>query len=216
MRASTDDLDKAFAVEAVIKPAFGSEPTLSRLQDGRWVLYSIGNTSSTNPPRTDCSQGYSPSGAPPNGTGGHFHGYVPVEVRSSDNLTGDAWRLESTIGNGDFNPAGFIFPNGSSVLMWRHLARVHLVSATSWRGPFAFNGSDRCLANVSYPNDPGCRWWHLFPPAVDARGIEDPFIFQQPDPSGSTSTYHALFHDHKSFGGPSKPNCVQASASFRA
>ena len=54
----------------------------------------------------------------------------------------------------------------------------------------------------------GCRSWHLFPPAADQRGLEDPVIYAQPDPSGSNSTavsYHALFYQsfggHQSFGG---------------
>ena len=82
VRASTADLDKPFAVDAVIKPAFGSEPTLARVPGGKWLLYSIGNRSSTLPPRTDCAAGYTPKGPPPNGTGGHFHGFVPVEIAS--------------------------------------------------------------------------------------------------------------------------------------
>ena len=89
-------------------------------------------------------------------------------------------------------------------------------------GPFAFNGSDSgCEYGAATTEDtPGCRWWHLFPPAVDERGVEDPFIFIQKDPPQSVSsvdevgsnissrgnnkvpvTFHALFHDHKSFGG---------------
>ena len=89
-------------------------------------------------------------------------------------------------------------------------------------GPFAFNGSDsHCAFGVPTSHVKGCRWWHLFPPAIDQRGVEDPFIFTQPDPplpassdhgarrNGSSSsdcasvahTFHALFHDHKSFGG---------------
>ena len=89
-------------------------------------------------------------------------------------------------------------------------------------GPFAFNGSDSgCKYGVATTTDTqGCRWWHLFPPTVDKRGVEDPFMFTQPDPPQSASsadeaasnasldrnssvavTFHALFHDHKSFGG---------------
>jgi hypothetical protein len=211
VRASTDDLARPFVVEAVIKPAFGSEPTLTRTAagpagPGKWLMYSIGNTSSTLPPRTDCDGGYTPKKPSPNGTGGNFRGFVPVEIASSDSLTSDQWKLEATVGNGDFNPAGIVFLNGSSILMWRHLARVHMVSANSWRGPFAFNGSDgRCLANASHV-DAGCRWWHLFPKAVDDRGLEDPVIFTQPssisgDVHSGDVTYHALFHDHTSFGG---------------
>ena len=214
MRASTSDLKEAFVVDEVVLPAFASEPSLARLGE-QWLLYSIGNTSSTKPARTDCKEGYTPKAAPPNGTGGNFVGFVPVSVSTSDSLTGK-WVLNSTFGNGDFNPAPFVFANGTTLLMWRHLARVHMVRSPDVGGPFAFNGSDNgCKVGVA-SSDPGCRWWHLFPPAADKRGLEDPFIFTQPDPpharagakgggggsqQAAAVTYHALFHDHQSFGG---------------
>ena len=59
VRASTVDLDDPFVVDAVVAPAFASEPSLAKLGE-TWLLYSIGNTSSTLPPRTDCSEGYTP------------------------------------------------------------------------------------------------------------------------------------------------------------
>ena len=66
-----------------------------------------------------------------------------------------------------------------ALLMWRHLARVHMVSAPSWEGPYHFNGSDAACPTASSA-DPACKWWHLFDTAVDARGVEDPFMFTQP------------------------------------
>ena len=80
VRASTSDLQQPFQVEAQVKQPFGSEPTLTRLESGDWLMFSIGNRSSTLPPRTDCIAGYTPGERPPNGTGGNFKGYVPVEV----------------------------------------------------------------------------------------------------------------------------------------
>ena len=56
VRASTDDLDKPFIVDDVLLAAFASEPSLARLGD-EWLLYLIGNSSSTRPPRTDCKDG---------------------------------------------------------------------------------------------------------------------------------------------------------------
>ena len=300
----------------------GSEPTLARLPSvggdvnsggPTWLMFSIGNRSSSFPPRTDCAGGYTPKAAPANHkTGGNFKHAVPVEIASTRNLTADDWTLMATIGNGDFNPSplvcrslAFLFrhrgcgataitpavlsmswppspqrarslflsvciclslslsgrpacsfpaphhglsprqvlPNGTTLLMWRHLARTHMVLAPSWRGGYAFNGSDRScppsngtagrLGDHARPNgtlrpgaqpggaelgDPGCEWWHLFDAQVDARGIEDPFMFIQPangpaggttppntggqaPPGGHTFTFHALFHDHVSFGG---------------
>eukprot|EP01044_Picomonas_judraskeda_P000583 COSAG03_NODE_26_length_19032_cov_87.110812_19_plen_309_part_00 len=128
VRASTDDLDKPFLVDEVVLSAFASEPSLAIVGD-EWLLYSIGNRSSTRPPRTDCKDGYTPNAPAPNGTGGNFIGFVPVSVRTARNLTasGDNWKLNSTFGNGDFNPAPMVFENGTTLLMWRHLARVHMV-----------------------------------------------------------------------------------------
>ena len=198
VRATAASLNEAFKVEEVIKPAFAHEPTLTRLPNGTWLLFSIGNRSSSPPPRTDCARGYTPSHG-----GGRFSGFVPVEAASSSSLAGP-WTLRATIGNGDFNPSPLVLPNGTTLLMWRHLARVHMVRAPSYRGPFAFNGSDGACPNAT-STDPGCRWWHLFNSTVDARGLEDPFVYTQPDGSDAGAppqhTYHALFHDHVSFGG---------------
>jgi len=206
VRASTHDLRFPFKIEAEIKPPFGSEPTLAHLESGEWLMLSIGNQSSSLPPRTDCVGGYTPNSAAPTGTGGNFKGYVPVEVAISPALTADDdWRVVATLGSGDFNPSPLVFPNGTTLLMWRHLARVHMVRANHWTGPFAFNGSDSCPDNGS--EDPGCEWWHLFSKQVDDRGLEDPFMYIQPHPSADSSsgvvshTFHALYHDHKSYGG---------------
>ena len=130
-----------------------------------------------------------------------------LQVAINSDLTADnAWSVVATLGSGDFNPSPLVFPNGTTLLMWRHLARVHMVRAANWKGPFAFNGSDTgCLANSS-SSGAGCEWWHLFDEEVDKRGLEDPFLYTQPHPStlpsvAATHTYHALFHDHASYGG---------------
>ena len=218
VRASTTSLDTPFIVEEEIKPAFASEPALLRRPPAAtattddangWLLFSIGNSSSSNAPRPDCMNGYTPKASPPNGTGGNFKHFVPVEIASRSSLTGkdaaEKWKLEATIGNGDFNPSPLAMPNGSTLLMWRHLARAHMVSAPSWKGPFPFNGSDAgCPSPASSMEQAGCKWWHLFNSTVDKRGLEDPFMYVQPHPTHDGSahvTYHALFHDHKSFGG---------------
>jgi len=168
VRASTHDLRFPFKVEAEIKPPFGSEPTLAQLESGEWLMLSIGNRSSSLPARTDCVGGYTPNSAAPNGTGGNFKGYVPVEVAIGTALTADEdWRVVATLGSGDFNPSPLVFPNGTTLLMWRH----------------------------------------LFSKQVDDRGLEDPFMYIQPHPSAGSSsgvvshTFHALYHDHKSYGG---------------
>ena len=125
------------------------------------------------------------------------------QVAINSELTKDSkWSVIATLGSGDFNPSPLVFANGTTLLMWRHLARVHMLRAAQPVGPFAFNGSDNgCPANHS-SSDAGCEWWHLFDQQVDARGLEDPFMFSQPHPTElATVTYHALFHDHKSFGG---------------
>eukprot|EP00937_MAST-01D_sp_MAST-1D-sp2_P007456 g7456.t1 len=210
VRASSASLDAPFTVDAQLLPTFSHEPALAFSSGGSngggaagsWLLFSIGNSSSSNAPRPDCAGGYTPRTSPPNGTGGNFKRFVPVEIRSAPTLTDDhAWTLRATIGNGDFNPSPLLLPNGSALLMWRHLARAHMVGAPSWRGPYAFNGSDGGCPPSSADRGPGCRWWRLFNATVDARGLEDPFMFVQPGPGGGPATYHALFHDHTSYGG---------------
>ena len=242
VRATSPSLDVPFVVDKVVKPAFGSEPSLAQTPGGKWLLYSIGNTSSSHKPRLDCKGGYTPKATAPNGTGGNFRGYVPVEIAEAD-LVGGPWTLKETIGNGDFNPSPLVLSNGTTLMMWRHLARVHLVGpAPTYAGPFLFNGSDSAcppplplLTDHSQPDPsaftatgrraegssggaggeaqagrPGCSGWHLFPTAVDGRGVEDPFIWVQPTAAAGTVadvadvadvTFHALYHDHKSFGG---------------
>ena len=213
VRASSASLDAPFIVEEQIRPPFSSEPSLMRRPDAAngWLLFSIGNSSSSNAPRPDCKAGYTSKASPPNGTGGNFKHYVPVEIASRSALSGakeEKWKLEATIGNGDFNPSPLAMPNGSTLLMWRHLARAHMVSASSWRGPYAFNGSDGGCPSPGSSSEKraGCKWWHLFNSSVDARGLEDPFMYVQPPHPAAAgnsqdATYHALFHDHKSFGG---------------
>ena len=60
VRASSPTPGGEYTVEEQIKPPFAHEPVLQQLADGRWLLYSIGNSSSAKPPRTDCAGGYSP------------------------------------------------------------------------------------------------------------------------------------------------------------
>lgn len=212
----------------VIQISFIS-PERNRYQSIRRVL-------TLRVPRQHANAGYTPKASAPNGTGGNFKGYVPVEIAESESgSVKGPWTLKATIGNGDFNPSPFVFPNGTTVMMWRHLARVHLVGPTAtFQGPFLFNGSDSACppppppptltaSEITSVERPGCSGWHLFSEEVDNRGVEDPFIFVQPtadtiagdgrlaavghNGSGGDGTsrplftYHALFHDHKSFGG---------------
>ena len=87
-----------------------------------------------------------------------------------------------------------------------------MVFSESWRGPFNFTGNDAaCPPNASSSHagegsGSGCRWWHLLSQRADERGLEDPFVYSQPDSDpasggGGSVTFHALFHDHTSFGG---------------
>lgn len=120
----------------VIQISFIS-PERNRYQSIRRVL-------TLRVPRQHANAGYTPKASAPNGTGGNFKGYVPVEIAESESgSVKGPWTLKATIGNGDFNPSPFVFPNGTTVMMWRHLARVHLVGPTAtFQGPFLFNGSD--------------------------------------------------------------------------
>ena len=72
---------------------------------------------------------------------------------------------------------------------WYH---VHLARTSSWRdAPYKYNGTGTIF------------------PGFDRHGIEDPFLYAQPWPShlrregegDDARTYHAIFHDHSTFGG---------------
>lgn len=185
--ASSETPGGAYRVNSQIKPTFAHEPVLARLADGCWLLYSIGNTSSSDPPRADCKDGYTPKQG-----GGHFKGSVPVEIYVSKKLSEGWTKIDHPIGEGDINPAPFVFPNGTTVMMWRGgdaWYHVHLSQAKNWNGVYSYNGTGTIF------------------PGLDAHGIEDPFIYFQPfanDPDSDTEvmgTYHAIFHDHSTFGG---------------
>ena len=190
VRASSDTPGGTYTVDAEIKPPFAHEPVLARLPDGRFALYSIGRANSSDPPRTDCLNGYTPEGG-----GGGFRNAVPVDLMLSKNastLLDFDPPIPIPVGDGDINPAPFIFPNGTTVMMWRGgdaWFHVHLARSSSYlKTPYTFNGTGTIF------------------PGWDSHGIEDPFVYAQPDPWVSTAsakavTYHAIFHDHKTFGG---------------
>jgi hypothetical protein len=48
-----------------------------------------------------------------------FDGPVPVEIYHAQHLTGPWESMGTAIGQGDINPAPFVFPNGTTVMMWR-------------------------------------------------------------------------------------------------
>ena len=93
VRATSPTAGGKYTVQAVIKPSFAHEPVLVRApasggvngggngdkgDSNKWLLYSIGNGSSSVAPRKDCQGGYTPTKG-----GGGFHGPVPVEVYES-------------------------------------------------------------------------------------------------------------------------------------
>lgn len=113
-----------FTVEEVIKPTFAHEPVLAGPLtaanggnvSGHWLLFSIGNASSSAPARDDCSGGYTPRSG-----GGGFERAVPVEIYISEGISpaGPWRRLPRSVGQGDINPAPLVLPNGSAIMMWR-------------------------------------------------------------------------------------------------
>lgn len=179
-----------YRVEEEIKPAFAHEPVLQHIKDGRWLLYSIGGPKSSSGPVQGCHEGYSPTrrlvGESRNGGSVGFSGPVPVTVFVSKTLTGKWKPLAQAIGQGDINPAPLVFDNGTTVMMWRGgdaWYHVHLARADSWNGTYSYNGTGTIF------------------PGFDRHGIEDPFVYAQPHPETNTMTYHAIFHDHATFGG---------------
>ena len=177
-------------VEEEIKPCFAHEPVLQQLADGTWLLYSIGGPKSSSGPRLDCQEGYTPDRSSRDdvttSAGVGFSGPVPVTIFTAKTLTGAWTPLPAPIGQGDINPAPLVFPNGTTVMMWRggdEWYHVHLARAASWKGGYGFNGTGTIF------------------PGFDHHGIEDPFLYVQPHPSTDAVTYHAIFHDHATFGG---------------
>ena len=169
VRASSATAGGEYVVEEEIKPHFAHEPMLARVGVS-WLLYSIGGNESTpSGPKKGCMDGYTCNpeicGATPS-----FSGAVPVEVYESASLLGPWNRSLAPVGEGDLNPAPRVFPNGSTVMMWRGgdaWFHVHLARSTRWDvTPYAFCANqtdpDRCSGT-------------LFP-GLDRHGIEDPFL----------------------------------------
>ena len=196
VRAVADQPDGEYRVVEVTKPTFAYEPVLAGPLEaddghpwsGRWLLYSIGNASSSDEPRTDCRDGYTPTSG-----GGGFRRAVPVEIFISDGTSpAGPWGATNgslaplTIGEGDINPAPLVLPNGTTLMMWRGgdaWFHVHLARAQLWNEPYSYS-----------------RTGTIFP-GWDRHGIEDPFVYQQPSPSNGRPTFHAIFHDHSTIGG---------------
>ena len=200
VRASSATPTGEYTVEEQIKPPFAHEPVLQRLTDGRWLLYSIGNATSSGPPRTTCSGGYSPS--PVSDKGGFSAGHgVPDEIYVTKGAALGAGAGWETIGkninplgvhsvSGDINPAPLVFANGSVVMMWRggdHWYDIHLAHSEQWdKAPYSSKMAGSCFTNID----------------MQKHGAEDPFMYKQPWPDApGTHSYHAIFHDHSTFGG---------------
>ena len=127
VRASSATPGGEYTVEEQIKPPFAHEPVLQRLADGRWLLYSIGNRTSSGQPRTTCRGGYSPS--PVSDRGGFFSGHgVPDEIyvsKGSDCGPSAGWEnlgkninpLGENSFLGDTNPAPLVATNGSVIMV---------------------------------------------------------------------------------------------------
>lgn len=205
VRASSPTPGGEYTVEEQIKPPFAHEPVLQRLHGGRWLLYSIGNSSSASAPRTDCVRGYSPRWCPggfrpPSGSA------VPDEIYVSDgpdlgstagwsrvptNINPQLGRAGQHRDGGDINPAPLLsLTNDSVIMMWRggdHWYDIHLAQASNWSaGPYKSQMKGSVLSNID----------------TRQHGVEDPYLYRQPwpDQTGGFS-YHAIFHDHSTFGG---------------
>jgi hypothetical protein len=92
---------------------------------------------------------------------------------------------------GDINPAPLLsLTNDSVIMMWRggdHWYDIHLAQASNWSaGPYKSQMKGSVLSNID----------------TRQHGVEDPYLYRQPwpDQTGGFS-YHAIFHDHSTFGG---------------
>jgi len=190
VRASSASADGEYRFEAEIKGTFSHEPTVVRSPEGTWLLYHIGDPAQawfpgSQPPRVDCEGGYTPRQRG-NDTG-QFH--PPMEVLFAQNLTGPWMQASWHAGEGDINPAPWVLPDGSVMLLWRIYPHILLSTAPSWRTAFSPAPSYNNTAAIAH---------QLFA-SWQAHGIEDPFLWHCT--ACAVPAFHAIFHDHATFGG---------------
>ena len=100
-------------------PPFAHEPVVTTAPDGSHLLYHIGGPNCSRPPFDNCAAGYTRAGDDPRDS---FVGPIPNSILRARSLTAAAaaWqRVPGNIGSGDMNPAPFVWPNGTVVMLGR-------------------------------------------------------------------------------------------------
>jgi len=155
--------------------AFCHNPTIHKAPDGTYVLYHIGDGTTTSE-ITNCTNGTTPT-SPGTGAGS---GYMTLAYSSSPTgpftplgsaiLTGRSGQWDSMV----TNPAAWIFPNGTVLLVYRgkssnNTELLGIASAPTWKGPYTRLSND---------------------PIFVCAGAEDPYVWEDTD-----GTFHILFND---------------------
>jgi len=180
VRATASALLGPYTYKNTVIPAFCHNPTIHKAPDGTYVLYHIGD-GTTSGEITNCTNGTTPTFDQHGGVGTKAgSGYMTLASATSINgpwtplgsaiLTGRAGEWDSMV----TNPAAWIFANGTVLLVYRgkdsnSKELLGIASAPNWKGPYTR------LSNN---------------PIFECDGAEDPYVWQDTD-----STYHILFND---------------------
>ena len=162
--------------QEIILSSFSHNPTVHKTQSGHYVIYHIGKgVHGSRPLITTCHNGTTPQesesgfqGPPP-----PIGSIIVPDMIFSESLRGP-WSTyaSSQKGSSCNNPAAYVFPNGTTLLICKVMSpeiRVMLVAkADSWQGPYHV---------VAHTNVYG----------------EDAFIWRQPE----DGSFHMLLHSMK-------------------
>ena len=134
----------------IVQSSFSHNPTVHKTPDGHYVIYHIGDgTNGNRPPITNCHNGTTPktfetraqasdSGPPPK-----IGSIITPHMLFSESLNGP-WSTyrSSQRGTSCNNPAAYMFPNGTALLICKVMSpaiRVMAVArADHWKGPHTY------------------------------------------------------------------------------
>jgi len=181
-----------FAPQEIVLTYFAHNPTIVQASDGTYTLFHIGCGFNNSHPQMNCTNGTTPAtnkhkkhntqNVKMNNTCSDEFGSI---VLYSDSLNGPwnniqvlAPKVPNTFPYSTDNPAPYIFPNGTTYVMYRswnqngdpntNRSLVGLAYADKWMGPYTI------------PNTP----------AISVVQLEDPFLWR----SEIDGNFHALFH----------------------
>ena len=194
----------AYQRREVVLQTFAHNPQVVATPGGGVALYAIGSAdvAADNVCR-DCFNGSSNTAPLPTNATCRRHGNITgqrVSVWAAPSAAGP-WAKAATMGLEPAwdNPAPFIFPNGSAIIMWRGTASeavgcTALGRARDWRaGPFAPGAATPLFppsTNLTVPAEPCLSDPAYLKPCKQAN-IEDPHVWRD----SASGHFHALLHN---------------------